>query len=128
MYRAAQVRMDLSWRFSNVVAQIAGLRVRGKSSLPHRGRMGYAYQQTFRSQQPRDDLAPGFLSRRNQQFVALRFQFGGGIFDIPYVKFDPRLWHRKIARPLIRAKNDSAACANDHRAKCFTPSSPPVCR
>jgi hypothetical protein len=34
----------------------------GESSLAHRGRMGYAHQQTFRSQQPRDDLAPGFLS------------------------------------------------------------------
>ena len=66
--------------------------------------MGYAHQQTFRPQQPSDDLAPGFLSRRNQQFVALRLQFGGGIFDIPYVKFDPRLWHGKIAGPLIRAK------------------------
>jgi hypothetical protein len=51
--------------------------------------MGYAHQHTFRSQQPRDDLAPGFLSRRNQQFVALRLQFRGGFFDIPYVKFDP---------------------------------------
>jgi len=66
--------------------------------------MGYADQQTFRSQQPRDDLAPGFLSRRNQQFVALRLQFRGGFFDIRYVKFEPRLWHGKIVRPLIRGK------------------------
>jgi hypothetical protein len=66
--------------------------------------MGYAHQQTFRSQQPRDDLTPGFLSHRNQQLVALRLQFLGGFFDILYVKFDPCLWHGKIARLLIRAK------------------------
>jgi hypothetical protein len=66
--------------------------------------MGYAHQQTFRSQQPGDDLAPGLLSRCNQQFVALRLQFRGGLFDIPYVKFDPCLGHGKIARPLIRVK------------------------
>jgi hypothetical protein len=70
----------------------------------HPRRVGYAHQQTFRSQQSRDDLAPRFLSRRNQQFVALRLQFRCGFFDIPYVKFDPPLWHGKIDRPLIRAK------------------------
>src|SRR5579871_846384 len=74
-----------------------------KRSLPHRRRMGYAYQQTFRSQEPRDDLAPGFLSRRNQQLVALRLQFRRGFFNIRYIKFDPRLWNGKTARPLIRA-------------------------
>ncbi len=66
--------------------------------------MGYAHQQTFRSQQPRDDLAPGFLLRRDQQLVALQLQLRRGFFDILHVKFDPRLWHRKIVRPLIRAK------------------------
>ena len=33
--------------------------------------MRYAYQQTFRPQQSRNNLAPGFLSRSNQQFVTL---------------------------------------------------------
>jgi hypothetical protein len=44
--------------------------------------MGDTHQQAFRSQQPRDDLTPGFLPRRNQQLVALRLQFRGGIFNI----------------------------------------------
>jgi hypothetical protein len=66
--------------------------------------MGYAHQQTFRSQQPRNDLAPRFLLRRNQQFVALRLQLCGSFFDILYVKFDPCLWNRKIVGPLIGAK------------------------
>ena len=63
--------------------------------------MGYAHQQTFRSQQPRDDLAPGFGSHRDQQLVPLRLQLRGGCFDIRYVEFDPRLGNGKIAGPVI---------------------------
>jgi len=66
--------------------------------------MGYPYQQTFRSQQPRNDLAPRFLLRGDKQFVALRLQFRRGFFDIYYVKLNPTLRHEKIAGPLIRAK------------------------
>ncbi len=66
--------------------------------------MGDAHQQTFRSQQPRNDLAPRFLLRGDQQFVALRPQVRRSFFDIPYVKLDPTLWHGEIAGPLIRAK------------------------
>src|SRR5437879_2806778 len=73
-------------------------------SLPHRRRMGHAHEQTFRSEQPRDDLAPGFLSHRNQELEALRLQLRGGLLDVPYVEFDPRLWHGNLARPLIGAK------------------------
>ena len=59
----------------------------------------------FRSQKAHvPDLAPRFLLRGDQQFVALRLQFRRGFFDIPYVKLDPTLWHGKIAGPLIRAK------------------------
>src|SRR5438045_218095 len=38
--------------------------------------MAYAHQQTFRPQQSRDNLAPGFLSRSNQQLVTLSRTIG----------------------------------------------------
>jgi hypothetical protein len=66
--------------------------------------MGHPYQQTFRSQQPRNDLAPRFLLRGDQKLVALRLQFRRSFFDIHYVKLDPTLRHGKIAGPLIDAK------------------------
>ncbi len=66
--------------------------------------MRYTHEQTFWSQQSRDDLTPRFSLRRNQQLVALRFQLRGGLLNILYVEFNPRLWHRKIVRPLIAAK------------------------